>query len=80
MYRYKQLVGVALLLTACSGDSTTGPSSDISTPTPTPVATSIELSGSVTGSELTFASLAAPAQLTVTVKDQNGATMAGAPV
>ncbi len=68
MMRYFRL-SVMVLLAACGGDSTTGPSS-------TPVATSIELSAS----ELTFASVAATTQLTATVKNQNGATMASATV
>ena len=63
-------MGMVLLLAACGGGSTTGPNSDISTPT----ATSIELSGS----EVTFDSLAATTQLTATVKDQNGQIMANA--
>jgi len=66
--RYFRL-SVMVLLAACGGDSTTGPSS-------TPVATSIELSAS----ELTFASVAATTQLTATVKNQNGATMPSATV
>ena len=72
MRRYRTLIGMILLLAACGGGSTTGPNSDFSTPT----ATSIELSGS----EVTFDSLAATTQLTATVKDQNGATMSGATV
>ena len=76
MHRYKELVGVALLLAACGGDSTTAPSSGTSTPTPTPVATSITLSAT----SLNFASLGGTTQLTATVKDQNGATMASATV
>jgi len=72
MHRYRQLVGVVLLLSACGGDSTTGPNSDTLTPT----ATSVELSHS----EVTFDSLAATTQFTATVKDQNGQTMADATI
>jgi hypothetical protein len=64
------------LLTACGGDSTTGPTSASSTPELTPVATSIELSDYA----LAVTSLGAITQLTATVKDQNGATMANATV
>ena len=61
-----------LLLWSCGGEDTpTAP-----TPTPTPVATSIILSEA----SLSFASLGATSQLSATVKDQNGATMASATV
>ena len=82
MYRYGLAVGLAALLAACTGDSPTDAGTGTPTPAPTPVATSIDLSGpsSLTGSELTFASLTATAQLTATVKDQNGTAMAGATV
>ena len=76
MHRYKELVAVVLLLAACGGDSTTGPSSGTTTPTPTPVATSITLSAT----SVSLASLGATSQLSATVKDQTGATMASATV
>ena len=62
-----------LFLASCGGDdgSPTSP-----TPTPTPVATSITLSAT----SVSFASLGETAQLSATVKDQNGATMASATV
>ena len=70
--RYIRLSAV-LLLAAC-GDGGTTPTSP---PTPpTPVATSITLSAT----SLSFASLGETSQLTATVKDQNGATMASATV
>ena len=62
----------SMFLWSCGGDGTpTAP-----TPTPTPVATSITLSATSLG----FASLGETAQLSATVKDQNGATMSGASV
>ena len=62
----------SLLLWNCGGDSTpTAPTS-----TPSPVATLITLSEV----SLSFASLGATSQLSATVKDQNGATMASATV
>jgi hypothetical protein len=63
----------SLFLPSCGGDdgSPTAP-----TPTPTPVATSVTLS--VTS--LSLASLGVTSQLSATVKDQNGATMASATV
>jgi len=70
--RYIRLT--ALLLLAACGDGGTTPTSP---PTPpTPVATSITLSATT----LSFASLGATQQLSATVKDQNGATMASASV
>ena len=71
MFLYRRVVAVALLLAACGGDSTTGPSSDTTTPTPTPVATSITLSAT----SVSLASLGATSQLSATVKDQTGATI-----
>ena len=73
--RHIRLTAV-LLLAACGGDSTTAPSSDTSTSTPTPVATSITLSAD----SLSLTPLTATSQLSATVKDQNGATMASATV
>ena len=59
-------------LGSCGGEDTpTAP-----TPTPTPVATSITISEA----SLSFASLGDTTQLSATVKDQNGATMAGVTV
>jgi len=64
-----------LLLWSCGGgDSPTTPTTP--TPTPTPVATSITISEA----NLSFASLGDTTQLSATVKDQNGATMAGVTV
>jgi hypothetical protein len=61
-----------LFLGSCGGEDTpTTP-----TPTPTSVATSITLSEV----SLSVASLGATSQLSATVKDQNGATMAGVTV
>ena len=76
MFLYRRVVAIALLLAACGGDSTTGPSSGTPTPTPTPVATSITLSAT----SVSLASLGATSQLSATVKDQTGATMASATV
>ena len=62
----------SLFLGSCGGDDTpTAPA-----PTPTPVATSITLSEA----SLSFTSLGATSQLSATVTDQNGATMASATV
>jgi len=73
--RYIRLTAVLLLL-AC-GDGGTTPTSPPTPPTPpTPVATSITLSATT----LSFSSLGATQQLSATVKDQNGATMASATV
>ena len=58
----------SLLLWSCGGDS--------SPTAPTPVATSITLSAT----SLSLASLGATSQLSATVKNQNGATMASATV
>ena len=71
MFLYRRVVAIALLLAACGGDSTTGPSSGTPTPTPTPVATSITLSAT----SVSLASLGATSQLSATVKDQTGATI-----
>jgi len=60
----------SLLLWSCGGDS----SPTASTPTPTPVATSITLSPT----SVSLASLGATFPLSATVTDQNGATMASA--
>jgi hypothetical protein len=60
----------SLLLWSCGGDSSPTAS------TPTPVATSITLSEA----SLSFTSLGTTSQLSATVKDQNGATMASATV
>ena len=68
-FKLYSLIAV-LLLTGC-GDSTTAP-----TTPPTPVATSVTVSP--TG--LLFASLGDTQQLSATVTDQNGATMASATV
>jgi hypothetical protein len=62
----------SLLLWSCGGDG----SPTASTPTPTPVATSITLSPT----SLSFTSLGETQQLSATVKDQNGTTMASATV
>ena len=71
-FKLHSLVAV-LLLTGC-GDSTTAPPTP---PTPpTPVATSV----TVSPTSLLFASLGDSQQLSATVKDQNGATMASATV
>ena len=65
-----EVVGVALLLSlsilSCGSDAAG----------PTPVATTLTLSATV----LSFSSLGATEQLTVTVHDQNGAAMSGASV
>ena len=67
----------SMFLWSCGGDGTpTAPTPTAPTPTPTPVATSITLSATSLG----FASLGETAQLSATVKDQNGATMSGASV
>ena len=68
--RYIRLSTVLLLLACGDGEPTAPP-----TP-PTPVATSITLSAT----SLSFSSLGEQQQLSVTVKDQNGATMANATV
>ena len=84
-HRFKtktQALVAVLLLLAC-GDGGTGPTASPTTPTtptptptPTPVATSITLSAT----SLSLFSSGATTQLTATVKDQNGATMASATV
>jgi len=68
--RYIRLSAVLVLLACGDGEPTAPP-----TP-PTPVATSITLSAT----SLSFSSLGETSQLTATVKDQNGATMASATV
>jgi hypothetical protein len=62
----------SLFLWSCGGDS----SPTTPTPTPTSVATSITLSAT----SVSLASLGVTSQLSATVKDQNGATMASAAV
>ena len=71
--RYFRLMAVLLLLVACGdgGTTPTGPP-----PSTTPVATSVTLSSTT----LSFSAIGETKQLTATVKDQNGATMASAPV
>ena len=61
----------AVLLLAAYGDGGTTP-----TPPATPVATSVTL----TATSLSFASLGQTQQLTATIQDQNGSTMSGASV
>ena len=69
------VVGVALVVSlsilGCGKESPAGPAGGDA---PTPVATTLTLSASV----LSFSSLGATEQLSATVLDQNGATMAGA--
>jgi hypothetical protein len=65
----------SLLLWSCGGDDAS-PTTPTTTPKPTPVATSVTLS--VTS--LSLASLGVTSQLSATVKDQSGATMASATV
>jgi uncharacterized protein YjdB len=65
----------SLLLWSCGGDDAS-PTTPTTTTKPTPVATSVTLS--VTS--LSLASLGVTSQLSATVKDQNGATMASTTV
>ena len=72
----------ALLLLAC-GDGGTGPATSPTTPTtptPTPPPTLVATSITLSATSLSLFSSGATTQLTATVKDQNGATMASATV
>ena len=74
---------VAVLLLLACGDGGTGPTASPTTPTtptPTPTPTLVATSITLSATSLSLFSSGATTQLTATVKDQNGATMASATV
>ncbi len=74
---------IAVLLLLACGDGGTGPTvspTTPTTPTPTPTPTLVATSITLSATSLSLFSSGATTQLTATVKDQNGATMASATV